>query len=574
MAFHFQYLATRSGKALLLFFDNKRYLFGCFEGLQRYSIEANFKLNSLDAIFLFSKLDIPGFLGLFLTISDMGKKHIDLVGVPELTQIIKSADLFLNRRDISYKLYSECYNDSFIYASAIKINGTLNFIVKLPAIKGKFLIEKIKKYNIPPRLYSLLTNRKTVVWDGIKYNGNDFMEDDIIPGMVSILNCESQFDILEQEIRKILKINNLDISDKTHIILCFNKKCKEHFSKYCSNIYMLEECDTVEYVSFYNIQSELNKLNKNYLMPANLPSLEMKNKYLKPKDKLCYEKKGYLVKRNENVYPQIGYKPDYESTGKPKVIFLGTGAAIPNKYRNVSAIIYETKELLALLDCGEDTLGQIKRIYGNKTNQMLSKLKVIFITHSHADHHLGVAGILKSLNHTIAVIGPRNLIDYLKYFHNTEYFVTVGKKCSFQIAPDLLLTACRVRHCNDSYGVRIDHKNISIAYSGDSRPSLEFATLSQGTDLMIHECTFTDDLKDKAIISNHSTISEAIEIFTVSNSKKLILTHFSQRYSKCIELHKDIILAFDFFSYEIGSEVNMKNINEYFSKLVSKKYAL
>lgn len=75
----------------------------------------------------------------------------------------------------------------------------------------------------------------------------------------------------------------------------------------------------------------------------------------------------------------------------PKILFLGTGSCIPNKTRNVSAIlIHVSEEAYFLMDCGEGTTSQIYRFYGDeKGREVISKLKGIYVSHLHADHHLG-----------------------------------------------------------------------------------------------------------------------------------------------------------------------------------------
>jgi ribonuclease Z len=84
------------------------------------------------------------------------------------------------------------------------------------------------------------------------------------------------------------------------------------------------------------------------------------------------------------------------------VTTLGTGSAIPSKYRNVSSTLLSIPNLRAgqqgamLLDCGEGTLGQMRRCYGpDGMRSLYDELKMIFISHMHADHHLGLHSILE-----------------------------------------------------------------------------------------------------------------------------------------------------------------------------------
>lgn len=81
----------------------------------------------------------------------------------------------------------------------------------------------------------------------------------------------------------------------------------------------------------------------------------------------------------------------------PRLVFLGTGSCIPNKTRNVSSIlVHASPDTCILLDCGEGTAAQIYRFYGRtKGREVLKSLKAIYVSHLHADHHLGLIGLLQ-----------------------------------------------------------------------------------------------------------------------------------------------------------------------------------
>ncbi|KAJ1281849.1 hypothetical protein BS78_03G005400 [Paspalum vaginatum] len=113
-----------------------------------------------------------------------------------------------------------------------------------------------------------------------------------------------------------------------------------------------------------------------------------------------------------------------------EISFLGTGSSQPSKYRNVSSIYIN---LFArggiLLDCGEGTLGQLKRRFGvNGADEAVKSLRCIWISHIHADHHTGLARILalrsKLLKGTphkpLLVIGPRPLERFLNAYSTLE----------------------------------------------------------------------------------------------------------------------------------------------------------
>lgn len=81
-----------------------------------------------------------------------------------------------------------------------------------------------------------------------------------------------------------------------------------------------------------------------------------------------------------------------------EIITLGTGSALPSKYRNVSATLLRVPGCGSyLLDCGENTLGQLKRVYPpDELAEVLRDLKLIWISHLHADHHLGTTSVIKA----------------------------------------------------------------------------------------------------------------------------------------------------------------------------------
>ncbi|KAI3455462.1 hypothetical protein Pfo_012125 [Paulownia fortunei] len=113
-----------------------------------------------------------------------------------------------------------------------------------------------------------------------------------------------------------------------------------------------------------------------------------------------------------------------------EIVLLGTGSSQPSKYRNVSSIFINlfSKGSL-LLDCGEGTLGQLKRRFGVQgADEAVRGLRCIWISHIHADHHTGLARILalrrdllKGLPHEpVIVVGPRQLKRFLDAYQRLE----------------------------------------------------------------------------------------------------------------------------------------------------------
>ncbi|XP_058780561.1 tRNAse Z TRZ4, mitochondrial isoform X2 [Vicia villosa] len=113
-----------------------------------------------------------------------------------------------------------------------------------------------------------------------------------------------------------------------------------------------------------------------------------------------------------------------------EIVLLGTGSSQPSKYRNVTSIyinLFSKGGLL--LDCGEGSLGQLKRRYGvSGADDVVRSLICIWISHIHADHHTGLARILalrrdllKGFPHEpVLVVGPRKLKRYLDAYQRLE----------------------------------------------------------------------------------------------------------------------------------------------------------
>ncbi|XP_031484101.1 tRNase Z TRZ3, mitochondrial-like [Nymphaea colorata] len=139
-------------------------------------------------------------------------------------------------------------------------------------------------------------------------------------------------------------------------------------------------------------------------------------------------------KGNENMsfedVSQIPASLENISREDMEIVLLGTGSSQPSKYRNVSSIyinLFARGSLL--LDCGEGTLGQLKRRFGMKgADDAIKSLKCIWISHIHADHHTGLARVLalrsQLLRHEphepLLVIGPRQLKRFLDAYSMLE----------------------------------------------------------------------------------------------------------------------------------------------------------
>ncbi|KAI9761877.1 MAG: hypothetical protein M1835_008107, partial [Candelina submexicana] len=278
-----------------------------------------------------------------------------------------------------------------------------------------------------------------------------------------------------------------------------------------------------------------------------------------------------------------------------EIVSLGTGSASPSKYRNVSATLIRVPGFGSyLLDCGENTLGQLKRVFPPcELKKVLRDLKMIWISHLHADHHLGTVSVIKawyrevhqSINpstlstprniadilrheHRLPVVSAAGMINWLADYSSVEDFgyerllpLTIGsaepwkglsssltwgdRPLGFKTEDQALnmamveatgladIQAVDVDHCVGAKAVTLTFPTgFKLSYSGDCRPSQAFAQIGKGSTVLLHEATFEDELQGDALAKKHSTTSEALGVGIAMGARRIVLTHFSQRYQK------------------------------------------
>ena len=93
--------------------------------------------------------------------------------------------------------------------------------------------------------------------------------------------------------------------------------------------------------------------------------------------------------------------------------------------------------------------------------------------------------------------------------------------------------AVPVNHCHDAFGLVLLHTDgWKLVYSGDTRPCRALQEAGKACTLLIHEATFEPELIEHAKAKRHSTTEEALQVALAMGAYRVILTHFSQRYSK------------------------------------------
>jgi ribonuclease Z len=270
------------------------------------------------------------------------------------------------------------------------------------------------------------------------------------------------------------------------------------------------------------------------------------------------------------------------------VTFLGTSGAIPTTTRNTSAVFVQREGDRLLFDCGEGTQRQMMQFGTGFT------VSHLFVTHTHGDHVLGIPGLLQTWDFNdrtepVAIHTPHGTRGTIR-----DLVTSTGASPSFGVRinevgdGDVALDA-------DEYEVRAfatDHRATSVGYAlveedrkgrfdrehaeelgvpvgpkfsalhrgesvelddgtvvhpeqvvGDPRPGRRFVytgdTRPTGTtveaaaeaDLLVHDATFTEDRRDRAGMTGHSTAEQAAVIGNRAGATRLALTHVSSRYA-------------------------------------------
>lgn len=240
------------------------------------------------------------------------------------------------------------------------------------------------------------------------------------------------------------------------------------------------------------------------------------------------------------------------------ITFTGTGSAMPCKHRNVTGMCLRAKNGNSMmLDIGEGTVGQLLRMQAcdfdneERSKNVLTKIKVVWISHPHADHHLGILRLLRERRTAdpLILMAPTPLFRFLEECATLDAtiadtyikvdckdLITENREVVKQLEQTLGITSCRavpVMHCAHSYAVILDGTCFGrLVWSGDCRPSNRLAKAAEGADILIHEATFEDGMEAEAALKRHSTVAEALRVAHQMQAKCTVLTHFSQRYPK------------------------------------------
>lgn len=283
---------------------------------------------------------------------------------------------------------------------------------------------------------------------------------------------------------------------------------------------------------------------------------------------------------------------------------LGTASANPSKYRAVTSIFLNFfHDGCAFLDCGEGSLAQLYRIYGQKTEQLLLNLKLIFISHLHADHHCDLVNILTERTKIVRKFGikvpPVILIanDFINNYlidaeissFDDEYnflFIngTFFDSLEYKEKVDLLKKSLKlsnihiplVTHGKVAYAIILERESkcerepYKIVFSGDCRPSDDLIEKGKDALILIHEATFEEELKEEAIKRKHTTVDEATTLSEKMNAYITVLMHFSQRYPCAPPIIPDhakrVYTSFDLMKVNFQDLQNLENLESLYER--------
>jgi ribonuclease Z len=280
------------------------------------------------------------------------------------------------------------------------------------------------------------------------------------------------------------------------------------------------------------------------------------------------------------------------------VTILGSSSALPTSNRNLTAHLLNVDERFFLIDCGEGTQLQLR-----KYKAKFSRLNHIFITHLHGDHVFGLPGLISTLNllgrkndlHIYTHPHLEKLLSqYLSYFFaNLDFSIIYHplNLASYQLIYEdnkVEVYSFPLKHRIPTCGFlfkekqklknirkeMIDYYNIPLkeiagikdgkdfitesgdiilndrltieppsskkfAFCSDTAFNIEILPYIKQADLLYHEATFSEEDKERAIETLHSTAKDAATIAQMANVKKLIIGHFSARYKDISSLLED-----------------------------------
>ena len=265
------------------------------------------------------------------------------------------------------------------------------------------------------------------------------------------------------------------------------------------------------------------------------------------------------------------------------LFFVGTGGSVPSARRGLPALLLRRGGDRLLFDCGEGTQRQLLRSVG------LADVECVFITHFHADHWLGLPGMLKSFalrdrDQPLTVYGPRGLEELMAqtrfiYGRRLPYELSIvelepaeaverdgyrvaavpvshrsasavgyaivedarpgqldpalAERLGVRPGPDFgrLVRGETVNGVSPEQVVGPTREGRKLVISGDTSPCGALAIAAHQADVLVHEATFAEEEAERAHQTGHSTARQAAELARDAQVRMLALTHLSTRYA-------------------------------------------
>ena len=280
------------------------------------------------------------------------------------------------------------------------------------------------------------------------------------------------------------------------------------------------------------------------------------------------------------------------------VLFLGTAGSMPTVQRAPASVLIRRGGDRLLIDCGEGTQRQLLRSVG------LPDVEHVFLTHFHADHFLGLPGMMKTFalrgrTAPLTIHGPRGLralmTDLRRIYGKLTYEVRLRELAPSETVEldGYRVGAYAVAHRTEAVGYalveddrpgRFDPDRArdlgvepgpqfgllqrgspveaggrvvqpgevmgeprpgrKLVFTGDTEPCDSTVVVAAGAELLVHESTFAEEEADRARQTGHSTARQAAEIARAAEVSLLALTHLSSRYFAPV-IEKEARAVFD-----------------------------
>jgi ribonuclease Z len=276
-----------------------------------------------------------------------------------------------------------------------------------------------------------------------------------------------------------------------------------------------------------------------------------------------------------------------------KLFFLGTGAGMPSKQRNVTSMVFEILQERGscwMFDCGEATQHQMMR-----TNIKPGKIDKVFISHLHGDHIFGLPGFLSSRSYLggtsdLTVYGPKGISLFIEtalkvsesHLSYNLNIVELSREGVIFEDEKFRVVAGRLKHRIECFGYRVEQMDLPgpldaqklqqegippgpvyrdivngkfvllpdgrtvnpvnylgdprkgkiVTILGDTKYCKESVDLAKNADVLVHEATFSGKHRELAEDYYHTTAVDAAKVAKEAGVKTLILNHISARYQE------------------------------------------